>query len=111
MSVTFSIPMLERLRQSGSLVFDEDESPVEALIRDTSLWLSVDLVGDENSDIIGYKARRNAPLIDLSRINFYDTAEFWEPIHRTAAHNLILDPHDFYILASREAVVVPHTGR
>jgi dCTP deaminase len=100
---------LERLHESETLVFNEDESPVEAIIRKKSLWLSVDLVGDENSDIIGYKARRNAPLIDLSRINYYDTAEFWEPIHRTAAHNLVLDPHDFYILASKEKVSIPQT--
>jgi len=36
------------------------------------------LSGDDNSDIIGYKARHNTPLIDLARINHYDALEYWE---------------------------------
>ena len=71
--------------------------------------VSVDLAGDEHSKTVGYKARRNAPLIDLSRIDYYELAEYWEPVVRTATNNLILDPHDFYILASKEKVSIPFT--
>jgi len=98
---------LERLHEQETLVYSEDELPAEALISNKSLWLSVDLSGEEGSEIIGYKARRNTPLIDLSRINHYDPLEYWEPIHRTRSRSLVLDPRDFYILASKERVRIP----
>ena len=73
--------------------------------------LSIDLQGADKSGLIGYRARHHTPLIDLSQANHYDAAEFWEPIHRgggEAMHDsLILNPDDFYILASREAVTIP----
>ncbi len=37
----------------------------------------------------------------------YDVAEFWEPMSARADESLILDPNEFYILASKEAVQVP----
>ena len=69
----------------------------------------VDLSGDESSDVVGYKARHNTPLIDLARINYYDPVDYWEPIARTKSRSLVLDPNDFYILASKERVRIPHT--
>jgi dCTP deaminase len=99
---------LERLHEQETLVYNENESPADAVISNKSLWLSVDLSGDERSDIIGYKARHNTPLIDLGRINHYDPLEYWEPIHRAKSRSLVLDPNDFYILASKERVRIPH---
>ncbi|HKW99084.1 MAG TPA: 2'-deoxycytidine 5'-triphosphate deaminase [Bryobacteraceae bacterium] len=100
---------LERLHEQETLVYSEHESPLDAMISNKSLWLSVDLSGDGNSEIIGYKARHNTPLITLSRVNFYDPLEYWEPIVRTKSRTLVLDPNDFYILASKERVRIPHT--
>jgi dCTP deaminase len=100
---------LERLHEQETLVYTEDDSPADALISNKSLWLSVDLTGEVGSEIIGYKARRNTPLIDLNKINHYDPLEFWEPIHRTKSRSLVLDPRDFYILASKERVRIPHS--
>ena len=100
---------LERLHEQETLVYTEDESPADAVISNKSLWLSVDLSGEPGSEIIGYKARRNTPLIDLNKINHYDPLEFWEPIHRTKSRSLVLDPRDFYILASKERVRIPHS--
>lgn len=100
---------LERLHEQETLVYMANESPADALISNKSLWLSVDLSGDESSDVIGYKARHNTPLIDLARINYYDPVDYWEPIARTKSRSLVLDPNDFYILASKERVRIPHT--
>jgi dCTP deaminase len=100
---------LERLQEQETLVYTEDDSPAEALISNKSLWLSVDLTGEVGSEIIGYKARRNTPLIDLNKINHYEPLEYWEPIHRTKSRSLVLDPRDFYILASKERVRIPHS--
>src|SRR6516164_9065105 len=79
-------------------------------IRD-GLAFTVDVAGDEGSGVVGYKARRHTDLIDVDRIDHYDPRDFWEPVyaHRGSggAGGIVLDPHDFYILASREAVIVP----
>jgi dCTP deaminase len=57
--------------------------------------------------IVGYRAKRHTAVIDVERRAAYDAAEFWEPIFARADRSLILDPDEFYILASTEAVQVP----
>ena len=57
-------------------------------------------------DLVGYKARTNAPIINLSKINYYQPEDFWEEI-RSKDASLILNPNDFYILSSRESVNIP----
>ncbi len=75
--------------------------------------LTVDLQGAAGAGgtggLIGYKARPHSPLIDIDKIGYYDPADFWEPIHTGGGSHsgLVLNPDDFYILASREAVSVP----
>ena len=57
--------------------------------------------------IVGYRAKRHTGLIDVERRASYDVADFWEPIRSRKDKSLILDPDEFYILASKEAVQVP----
>ncbi|MBI3376135.1 MAG: 2'-deoxycytidine 5'-triphosphate deaminase [Betaproteobacteria bacterium] len=71
--------------------------------------VSVDVQGDKSGGIIGYKARSHAGLIDIDKVRHYDVLEYWEPVHAPRRGGLVLDPADFYILASREAVNVPPT--
>jgi dCTP deaminase len=77
----------------------------EAVIAD-GLWVSVDLA-DRGGEPVAFRARRHAPLLDLSRTNHYDPLDFWEPILGDSGGRLILNPDDFYLLASREGVRVP----
>ncbi len=69
------------------------------------LMLSIDLGGDERT--VGYRAKRHTGLVDVDRRDAYDMHEFWEPIAIRGRRELILDPDQFYILVSREAVHVP----
>ncbi len=69
--------------------------------------ISVDVEGDGVNDLIGYRAKAHAGLIDVDKKDHYAVYDFWEPVHRRQASGLILDPGEFYILASREAVRVP----
>ncbi len=85
---------------------DDEDSPVKARTH-RGLRITVNLEGAEPGEIIAYKAKRYAPAIELDKINHYATEEFWEVRHQTANKNLILEPDDFYILASRERVRVP----
>lgn len=100
--------LLRELESQESLVYLGNETRVDANIRN-GLRLTVDLAGDDDggSNVIGYRARKHAPLIDLARVQHYDIDEFWDPIRRNDSHTLILDPEDFYILASRERVRIP----
>lgn len=74
---------------------------------DGGLGFSVDLTPRDPGGIVGWRARRNAGLIDLDRIGAYDPDEFWEPVTPRAFGGIILDPGAFYILVSREEVSVP----
>ncbi len=74
-------------------------------IVDAGISFSVDLQKNPNQPT-GYKAKPNAPLIDLEKINFYQISDFWDPVEIKAGY-LILDPGAFYILMSKETVTIP----
>ncbi len=57
--------------------------------------------------IVGYRAKRHTGLIDVERRAGYQVLDFWEPMTARPDKSLILDPNEFYILASKEAVQVP----
>ncbi|WP_131194170.1 2'-deoxycytidine 5'-triphosphate deaminase [Lichenihabitans psoromatis] len=68
--------------------------------------LSVDLGGFDRG-LIGYRAKRHTGLIDVDTVGLYDLHDFWEPLPLRSRKELVLDPGEFYILASKEAVHVP----
>ena len=68
--------------------------------------LSVDLAGFGDG-IVGYRAKRHTGVIDMDRRGACETLDYWEPILRRGRDAMILDPDEFYILASKEAVHVP----
>jgi dCTP deaminase len=69
------------------------------------ITVTIDLGGTDG--IVGYRAKRHTAVIDVDKRGLHDPADFWEPIHRHRTSELILDPDQFYILVSREAVHVP----
>jgi dCTP deaminase len=69
--------------------------------------VGVDLAGLGPNGLVGYRAKRHTGLIDVERRGGYAIADFWEPMQARPDKNLILDPDEFYILASKEAVQVP----
>lgn len=71
------------------------------------LRFSVDLKGNgKTGAIIGWRAKKHARRIDLEARG-YDPLDFWEPIYARKSSTLILDPDEFYILMTKEAVAVP----
>ena len=69
--------------------------------------LSVDLQGKDG--IVGWRAKRHTGIVDVDKVGACATLDYWEPIDARGARRLILDPDEFYILASKEAVHVPPT--
>ncbi|MGH1483076.1 MAG: 2'-deoxycytidine 5'-triphosphate deaminase [Geminicoccales bacterium] len=75
--------------------------------RQDGVPVTVDLAGIDGSGVIGYRARKHAGLIDLRNLAHYDVREFWHTVRARDDKTLVLDPDEFYILASKEAVRIP----
>jgi dCTP deaminase len=118
--------VLEQLSQRERLVYyDGADAPAEAVVErgldklppegdsaarayiDRGLRTTIDLEGVRGSSIVAYKARRNCPPVDLSKVGAHEAAEFWEPIASPGQKGLVLDPGDFYLLSSKERFAVP----
>ena len=92
---------LESLHAQERLV-DSDEADLSH-----GVAVSVDLSGLGPGGLVGYRAKRHTGVIDVDRRGAYAVADFWEAIPARDERNLILDPNEFYILASEEAVQLP----
>jgi len=94
-----------KLLDEGQIV---DSKDYEKAPRKTGvLPFTVDLKGSgTDGNIIGYRAKKHAKRIDLERRD-YDPLDFWEPITFHKTPSLILDPDEFYILMTKEAIAVP----
>lgn len=98
---------LTQLAGRENLVYEDEDSPGTPHIH-RGLSFSVDLAGDD-STIVAYKAKKNTPPVDLDKINFYRPDDYWEFVRAPRSRQIILQPQDFYILASSERVGVPPT--
>lgn len=83
---------------SGRTIKANDET-----VRD-GITMTVDLA---LHDLVGWSAARSATnVLDTSRFD-HDPRDFFEPIHRSPNGELTLRPGTFYILATKEKVLVP----
>jgi dCTP deaminase len=98
---TLGADALRALHAKERLVDSDDTDLSEGIS------VGVDLAGLGPDKLVGYRAKRHTGLIDVDRRNGYDVLDFWEPMAARADKSLILDPNEFYILASKEAVQVP----
>jgi dCTP deaminase len=94
-------PALKALHEKERLTDD-----AEADLSD-GISVGVDLAGLGPNNFVGYRAKRHTGVIDVEKRDGHTIADFWEPIAARADKSLILDPDEFYILASKEAVQVP----
>ncbi|WP_367716191.1 2'-deoxycytidine 5'-triphosphate deaminase [Nitratireductor sp. GISD-1A_MAKvit] len=92
---------LAELHARETLVASEDPN-----ITGGGIALSVDLSGGADG-LIGYRAKHHTALIDVDKRDQHEIENFWEPLTGDGAGGLILDPDEFYILVSQEAVHVP----
>lgn len=98
-----STPLLYRNEASNKVVGSRD------FRAERGLFLRIDLKGEDHtsSRVIGYRAKKNSHVIDLQKIGHYAAADFWEPLYRHRHDSLLLEPEEFYILASKERIRVP----
>jgi dCTP deaminase len=98
-SPQFTDTQLKRLHQEQPLV--DGTADIE-----NGLALTVDLQGDGQHQV-GWRARRHTGIVDIDRRSALDPLDYWEPIQASRTGAIVLDPDEFYILASREAVSIP----
>ena len=99
--------VVQRLHDDEGLVFIGGQK-AQPEVEGGGLWVHLDL-SPQSDGAVGYRAKKQTPIIDLEKIGHYDVEEFWEVARPTRHGSLILNPDDFYILVSREAVKVPLT--
>jgi dCTP deaminase len=99
---------LDKLAEQETLVYSEHDEAARPDI-DEGLWIRVDLAANGASGIVGYKAKPQAPPVDLRKLSYYEPEEFWEPIYQPRSGQLILNPDDFYVLASKHRIRIPNT--
>lgn len=101
----------------GSALLDREEllalHKVETLIATEEpnidargIAMSIDLTGDDNG-LVGYRGKHHTGVVDIDQKAACDVLDFWEPIYNRGTNDIVLDPDEFYILVSREAVHVP----
>jgi dCTP deaminase len=73
---------------------------------DSGLALTVDLKGNADR-LVGWRAKRHTGLIDIDQRGRLDPADYWDPVYAQKSGTIVLDPDEFYILASREEVAIP----
>ena len=101
----------------GSALLDQDElmalhkketliAAEEPIVDSRGIAMSIDLTGDE-SGLVGYRGKRHTGVVDVDAKASRDVLDYWEPIYNRGSKDIVLDPDEFYILVSREAVHVP----
>jgi dCTP deaminase len=98
---------LQALHARERLVDDDEADVSEGIAVSVDLSATLPARANGNDPVVGFRAKHHTGLIDLDRRAGYDVDEFWELIRARKDQSLILDPDEFYILASKEAVQVP----
>jgi dCTP deaminase len=95
---------MQRLHDEGMFVLGGD--PRQA-IKEKMVGVTIDLEHAGPESLIGYRAKKHTDRIDLDKVGHYAPRDFWEPLYFHREPAIILNPDDFYILVTREAVRVP----
>jgi dCTP deaminase len=97
----------KQLLDEGRVVASGDTAEKSKLVdKPGVLPFTIDLMGDGQNSLIGWRAKKNTKRIDLDRRD-YDPLDFWEPMRFHKEASLILVPDEFYILMTKEAIAVP----
>ncbi|ACK49986.1 2-deoxycytidine 5-triphosphate deaminase [Methylocella silvestris BL2] len=106
----------QQLERTGFAVDDRDlrERHKAASLVDGELNLRQGLVvrvalsaAIQPDGAIGYRAQKHADIIDVDRAGGYRLDDYWDRIFARPDGRLILDPGEFYILASQERLHIP----
>jgi dCTP deaminase len=99
---------LMELYSRSPLLYDGPQPiAVQRVAVQNGIFLSAGLGTTRGGRPVGYRARENSQLIDLSRINHYNPGPFWETVVNEQGGRVVLEREKFYLLLSREGVSIP----
>lgn len=96
-----------RIRRGGTLESVSEQLGNGPITNGQVIPITVDVHGEADAGLIGYRAKVHAGLIDIDKKQHCRVADYWEPVYTQGERGLVLDPGEFYILASKEAVSIP----
>ena len=104
---TCELGYLRSAHEQDPILFAKTRQPAQSseIDESNSIGFSVNLLA--TSGFVGYRAKRNSSLLDLSLTNHYPPRDFWEPVFADKGHSLILEPEEFYLVSSIESVSIP----
>jgi len=74
------------------------------------LFMGLDLGRGNDNKVVGYRAKENSNLIDLSKHDHYPVQTFWEEVLSERSRHggrVVLDPEKFYLMLSQDSVRIP----
>lgn len=85
---------------------DNSVSPADIIITDDGLQIGLDLTGRHTQGIVALRARKNPNPIDLSKKNYYNAEEYFEPV---SAQNSKIEfkNGNHYLIASKGELRIP----
>ncbi len=97
---------MRQRHQREPVLFTAGNLPIEDPAIAGGVFLSVDLMPSPKGRVVGYRARKNSLLVDLSKLHHYDPAQFWEEVQPEPKGRVVLEPEEFYLLLSQERIRV-----
>ena len=94
---------LKSYHNQKAIIYNHKDKKINANIFD-GLKISVDLAND--GKIKSFVAKKNAPILDFNKINHHEIEKFWN-FKYTKNKELLIEPGNFYILKSKEKVLIP----
>jgi dCTP deaminase len=102
---------IRRLHSDTPLLFRDGLAlGSEKVAINNGLFMGLDLGPDTGSRVVGYSAKENSNLIDLSKVNHYQVHSFWEKVISEGSKHgarIVLQPEKFYLLLSQDSIRIP----
>jgi dCTP deaminase len=111
---TLTDSQIRELHRKTTLLF-RDGSPVspDKISTSNGLFLGLHLSKglrpgyDKKRPMVGYRAKENSELINLSKTASYWPSDFWEEVYAEPGDRVVLHPEKFYLLLSQDSVRIP----
>jgi dCTP deaminase len=74
------------------------------------MFMALDLGRPAGDELVGYSAKDDSPVIDLSKVGHYQVRRYWEEVLSEPSEHgarIILRPERFYLLLSLDSLKIP----
>lgn len=103
---------MEEVYDTNRLLFDKDHNFIQTKDKITKesgnkLTMNIDLEGEGEGSIIGYKNISHDQVLDFGKIGQHAAEDFFEPIYARKDKSVLLEKEAFYIFCTKEAIRIP----